>query len=547
MKNGYVKLIFRFSLILAAVLLVSRVSKNDTSALAGEYAGIISSETPLGGFAEAVRAVNAQKAEPVPADKNVPGSIADLAMTGEGCDSNGEVYVPDDDLPAGQPGSDAAPADAAVTDVAAGDNTPADGTPDNVPDAQVTDIPAEDTPDNTTDNTDDSRNGEDAGAADDAGSDEPGGTGDEPGNDPADGNVTQVADGGNKTDSTPIEQASVSDTKTPAQGGTAGSYDDTVGPYTGMSELELAMLRAVKDESYKQTQEYVNALLVTHKDHYNADIVAEALSLPLESNDARYEYLTGMGYKAYTIYDAPTGFTSDAEAATHMITIDVPVWKMTKDGRKYSTIWPLTINSKLVASVRCIFSDIYQLDIQFPFNYLKGYMYRKVGGSGLVNSKLLSIHSFGAAMDINFWDPDNDYYLGKGNDLRNKDNPYCIPESVIEIFANYGWNWGGNFDICVDSMHFQYFGLEFLQYSSKEPFPILDITKKNMNKTYVRNLTQRLKKLGYLTDESDEFTEEVDTAVKAFEADYSLEQDGIVDYETWVPLINATHDMSYVF
>ena len=216
MKNGYVKLIFRFSLILAAVLLVSRVSKNDTSALAGEYAGIISSDTPLGGFTEAVRAVNAQKAEPVPADKNVPGSIADLAMTGEGCDSNGEVYVPEDDLPAGHPGSDAVPADAAVTDVAAGDNTPADGTPDNVPDAQVTDIPAEDTPDNTTDNTDDGRNGEEAVPADDAGSDEPGGTGDEPGNDPADGNVTQVADGGNKTDSTPIEQASVSDTKTPA-------------------------------------------------------------------------------------------------------------------------------------------------------------------------------------------------------------------------------------------------------------------------------------------------------------------------------------------
>ncbi len=533
----------RFAVVLAAVLLISRVSRSDTSALAGEYAAIISSDTQLGNFAEAVRIVNAQKAEQVPTGTVIPGDISELAMDSEGCDSNGEVYVPEEDIPSVQPTGVASteagnPAETDVpavtaepTDASDGSLTKAPGRDDVTavaskdPADNITDIPAEDTPDMT------------LGTA---------------GNETGDGAETVPGDDTRTTPTdevqpTPVEQVAISDTKTPAQGGTAGSYDDSVGPYSGMSELELALLRAVKDESYKQTQDYINALLVTHPDHYNADIVAEALSLPLESNDARYEYLTGAGYKAYTIYDAPTGFTSDAEAATHMVTFDVPVWKMTKDGRKYSTTWPITINSKLVASVRCIFSDIYQLDIQFPFNYLKGYMYRKVGGSGLVNSKLLSIHSFGAAMDINFWDDDNDYYLGKGNDLRNKSNPYCIPESVIEIFANYGWNWGGNFDICVDSMHFQYFGLEFLQYTSDEPFPILSLTRTNMNKTYVRNLTQRLKKLRFLNAESEEFTEEVDAAVKAFQEAYGLEPDGIVDYETWVPLINATHDMSYVF
>ena len=542
MKNSYVKLIFRFSVVLAAVLLISRVSRSDTSALAGEYAAIISSDTQLGNFVEAVRIVNAQKAEQVPEGTVIPGDISQLAMDGDGCDSNGEVFVPDEDIPSAQPtgvasteadtsaGTDAPDMTAAPTDAPADTPTEAPGPGDVTvvaskdPADNVTDIPAEDTPDMT---------GE-TGETGDTGADD--GTGDSTGDTP-----------GNETQPTPVEQVAISDTKTPAQGGSAGNYDDSVGPYSGMSELELALLRAVKDESFKQTQEYINALLVTHPDHYNADIVAEALSLPLESNDARYEYLTGKGYKAYTIYDAPAGFTSDPEAAKRMVTFDVPVWKMTKDGRKYSSTWSITINSKLAASVRCIFSDIYQLDIQFPFNYLKGYMYRKVGGSGLVNSKLLSIHAFGAAMDINFWDADNDYYLGKGNDLRDKDNPYCIPESVIEIFANYGWNWGGNFDICVDSMHFQYFGLEFLQYTSDEPFPILSISRANMNKTYVRNLTQRLKKLKFLDGESEEFTEEVDAAVKAFQEAYGLEPDGIVDYETWVPLINATHDMSYVF
>ncbi len=529
MKNGYVKLIFRFALVLAAVLLVSRVSKNDTGALAGEYAGIISSDTPLGGFTEAVKAVNAQKAEQAPGNSNIPGDISQLAMDSEGCDSNGQVYVPDEDLPAGQPAED--DGTAAVTDI-----------PDKTADEQPTDIPAEDTPAPVKDDDGTADPGTETGEKTDVAD-----SGSEQGNTSDGDNVTDTASSADTTDTTDVDNTAISDTKTPAHGGSAGNYDDSVGPFTGMSELEAAMIRAAKDESYKQTQEYINALLVTHPDHYNADIVAAALSIPLESNDARYEYLTGMGYKAYTIYDAPTGFTSDAEAMTHMITIDVPVWKMTKDGKKYSTTWPLTINSKLVASVRCIFSDIYQLDIKFPFNYLKGYMYRKVGGSGLVNSKLLSIHSFGAAMDINFWDDDNDYYLGKGNDLRNKDNPYCIPESVIEIFANYGWNWGGNFDICVDSMHFQYFGLEFLQYTSDEPFPILSIARASMNKLYIRNLTQRLKKLKFLNIESEEFTEEVDAAVKAFQEAYGLEPDGIVDYETWVPLINATHDMSYVF
>ena len=502
MKNSYIKLVLRLVFVLSAVLLVSRVSRDDTRALAGEYAGVISSEeTKVGGLAEAIRAVNTQKAEIGIRDDEAKEDISQIAKSDEGCDANGEVYVPEDEF------SD----DPAETDVTA--------VPSGEPSESISEADGDKTEPGT-------EQGELLGESDN------------PDNDPA---VILSED-------------------TPADGDITGTADDTdsastIGEepvdeepdYTGMTELEIAEIKGSRDPEYKKTMEYINALLITSEEHYNEAIVNEALAIPTESNDARYEFLTGKGYKAYTIYDAPEGFTSEAVASTQMVTFDVPVWKMNSSGKRYSSTWSITVNRKLAASVRCIFSDIYRLDIKFPFNYLKGFMYRKVGGSGLVNSKLLSIHSFGAAIDINFWDNDNDYYLGKGNDLRNKDNPYCIPQEVIDIFASYGWYWGGDFEICVDSMHFQYYGLEFLQYDSDEPFPILSLGKEKMKEVYIQNLTQRLVKLGYLTAEGKEFTEEVDAAVKAFQTDYELEPDGILDYETWVPLINATHDMSYVF
>lgn len=318
--------------------------------------------------------------------------------------------------------------------------------------------------------------------------------------------------------------------------------------YEGLTKLQAAELHASLDESYKKTSDYIKALLVTSDEYYDEAIVAEALAIPTESNDARYEFITGSGYKAYTTSDMPSGFKNQSQAASQMVSFDVPVWRISSSsGKKYSTVWNITINEKLASSVRCIFSDIYMLDIKFPFNYLKGFMYRKVGGSGLVASKLMSAHSFGVAIDINYWDEDNDYYLGKGNDLRNKDNPYCIPDEVIEIFANYGWYWGGNFDICADTMHFQYIGLDFLQYDSDEPFPILSYGADDMSSEVITNLTERLSKLGYMKNKTSHFGSTVDKAVRTFQEDYGLEPDGIVDYETWVPLINATHDMSYVF
>lgn len=316
----------------------------------------------------------------------------------------------------------------------------------------------------------------------------------------------------------------------------------TPDPYEGMTKEEWEF------QQYRKTQEYFNSLLVTNEKYYNEEVVKHAEELATLSEEERHMLLLGTTPYTYTPSTLPAGFRSSSQAAAHMATIDVPVWKMDAAGNKYSSKYELTVHELLVDSVRTIFSEIYMLDMKFPYNHLIGFMFRKVGGSGMVNLDIMSTHAFGVAIDINHGDYDNDMYVGKGNDLRNRDNPYCIPDEVIDIFAKYGWNWGGNYEICSDTMHFQYFSLEYLQYDTDEPFPILYYGMEDTDPVVLSNLQKRLFKLGFLTkDTYKTYNKTITKAVKAFQKSVGLEEDGIVDYETWVPLINATHDMEYVF
>lgn len=243
----------------------------------------------------------------------------------------------------------------------------------------------------------------------------------------------------------------------------------------------------------------------------------------------------------------PEGFETKEAAASHMKTFNVPVWKMTASGGKYASTYSITVHEKLARSVKCIFKEIYALDIQFPIKQLNGFMYRKVGGVGLSRSTLMSVHSFGAAIDINPGDYDNDYFLGKGNDLRDKSNPYCIPDEVIEIFKKYGWFWGGEFEICADTMHFQYLGLDMLHYQSNSPFRTLKVKSGYMKGIDVRNLQQRLCEVGYSVTVDGVYGNRTMAAVRRYQKKKGLPVTGEVDYKTWETIINETHYMSYVF
>ncbi|ABX41575.1 peptidoglycan-binding protein [Lachnoclostridium phytofermentans] len=276
--------------------------------------------------------------------------------------------------------------------------------------------------------------------------------------------------------------------------------------------------------------------------------IAYKAKIPTQSNNARYQFLMNTNYKAYTIYDAPVGFRSATEAAKNMKVITVPVWKMDVAGKKYPSTMKLSIHKKLADGVSSIFKEIYDLPMKFPVKTMLGFSYRKVGGVGLSQSTLLSIHSFGAAIDINPGDYDNDYFLGKGNDLRNRSNPYCIPDEVIEIFASYGWFWGGDFEISADTMHFQYLGLEFLSYQGKNPFRELKYKDGTvMSGIDVKNLQQRLNRLGYKVTVDGTYGKNTETVIKKFQKDNKLKETGVVNYSTWEKLINLTHYMGYVF
>ncbi len=272
-----------------------------------------------------------------------------------------------------------------------------------------------------------------------------------------------------------------------------------------------------------------------------------AWAVPTQSDDARYQYLLGIDSKVITIDNPPAGYRNATEAAKNMKTITIPIWKMSSSGGRYTSSAKLTIHKKLARNVQEIFKEIYALDIKFPIKVVKGFMYRKVGGVALSKSRIMSIHSFGAAIDINPGDYDNDYFLGKGNDLRDKSNPYCIPDEVIAIFEKYGWFWGGNFEICADTMHFQYFELGMLTYQGNSPFRNLKVKSAYMTGSDVRNLQQRLRELGFYVSVDGVYGNKTADAIKKYQKSRGLEATGEMDYKTWETIINETHYMSYAF
>lgn len=155
-------------------------------------------------------------------------------------------------------------------------------------------------------------------------------------------------------------------------------------------------------------------------------------------------------------------FSSQEAAEAGMATITVPVWKLS-DGQKVSSTLSLTIHAALAEDVTAIFTEIYQDPEQFPIADLGGYAWRGDSATGE--------HNCGTAIDIN---AAQNYQIKNGQVLAGShwqpgSDPYSIPEngSVVRIFAEHGWSWGGNawaWDADPSSgnhdyMHFSYMGV----------------------------------------------------------------------------------------
>lgn len=185
-------------------------------------------------------------------------------------------------------------------------------------------------------------------------------------------------------------------------------------------------------------------LSVFEKELALAATAVTPVPIPLEDKKAR-------------VFPDGQQFESAEVAEQYMTEIEIPVW-LIKNGEKVSSTKFITVNSALADDAKAIFEEIYALPQKYPIKSVGGYCWRNS------SSGRLSQHSFGTCIDIN---PNENYYVSaKGNIYsgsywKPNEDPYSIApgDGIIEIFAKYGWGWGGNsWSSSRDYMHFTYLG-----------------------------------------------------------------------------------------
>lgn len=155
-------------------------------------------------------------------------------------------------------------------------------------------------------------------------------------------------------------------------------------------------------------------------------------------------------------------FADKAEAEANMTTVSFPVWKLDSSGNKVSSTASLSIHAALADEVVAIFTEIYNDPEQFPIKDIGGYGWRGDSATGE--------HNCGTAIDIN-WNENYQIREGKieaGSLWQPGTNAYSIDPngSVVRIFAEHGWSWGGDAwayssddrEGYHDYMHFSYMG-----------------------------------------------------------------------------------------
>ena len=145
-----------------------------------------------------------------------------------------------------------------------------------------------------------------------------------------------------------------------------------------------------------------------------------------------------------------------------MTTVSFPVWKLSSDGSKVGSTLSVTVHAAIAQDVVDIFTEIYNDPEQFPIYSVGGYAWRGDSATGE--------HNCGTAIDIN---ANENFQVRDGQTLAGSfwdpaGSPYSIPEdgSVVRIFAEHGWSWGGDAwawdsnptEGYHDYMHFSYMG-----------------------------------------------------------------------------------------
>ena len=181
-------------------------------------------------------------------------------------------------------------------------------------------------------------------------------------------------------------------------------------------------------------------------------------------SDAKKRLMNKAGYAAETYTqkcqrifkeDYYVDFTSAKQAEKQMKEIKVKTWDIDSNGKKYTRYHYITVHKNIAATVKQIFTEIYNGDEKFPIKDVGGYSWRGDNSS--------SEHCEGVAIDIN--PNENAQFNGDtgkpmvGELYKPGKNPYSIPPDgdVVKAFEKYGFSWG-NWFWNPDYMHFSYFG-----------------------------------------------------------------------------------------
>ena len=155
-------------------------------------------------------------------------------------------------------------------------------------------------------------------------------------------------------------------------------------------------------------------------------------------------------------------FASREEAEAGMAVVTIPVWQLSGSGEKVSATLSQPVHAAIADDVVEIFTEIYNDPEQFPIRDIGGYSWRGDTATGE--------HNCGTAIDIN---ANENYQIRDGQIMAGScwepgTNPYSIgpDSSVVRIFAEHGWSWGGDAWAYSsddssgyhDYMHFSYLG-----------------------------------------------------------------------------------------
>lgn len=206
-----------------------------------------------------------------------------------------------------------------------------------------------------------------------------------------------------------------------------------------------------KEKPSEDIKEEVISKTYVKADRENAIVPFDHIDNHPGMREARIKELTGCATECPTSSDF-----SQAEIEKQMVTIDIPVY----NGKETATR-KIIVHEKLANNVEGIFNELAEKKFPIEFsnqldggrgNYeVEGYEYRTTG------SGRLSDHSWGAAIDINAVHNPMVHHPQDAL-VENDGSPYAVTEEVVEIFAKYGYFWGGNWNESSDPMHFCYTG-----------------------------------------------------------------------------------------